>query len=77
VISNGLWRREFGADPAHYRPKLCSWTTTFTTSWGYADGFRDLGSTNEERNTEFGWRWHGGLPFPPVRFTSAKCVVRA
>ena len=32
VISDGLWRREFGADP-HIIGKACAWTTTFITSW--------------------------------------------
>ena len=33
VISDGLWRREFGADPHIRRQSSAHWTTTCITSW--------------------------------------------
>ena len=66
VISNGLWRREFGADPHILGKALLLDNDVYHVVGVMPSGFRDLGSTNEERNTEV-WLAAGmaGLPFPP------------
>jgi predicted permease len=69
VISNGLWRREFGADPHILGKSLLLDNDVYHVVGVMPSGFRDLGSTNEERNTEV-WLAAGmaGLPFPaPLR----------
>src|SRR6202034_1741440 len=66
VISDGLWRREFGADP-HIAGKAMRLDNDVYHIVGVMPrGFRDLGSTSEEWNTEV-WLGAGmaGLPFPP------------
>jgi putative ABC transport system permease protein len=66
VISNGLWRREFGADPHILGKSLLLDNDVYHVVGVMPSGFRDLGLTNEERNTEV-WLAAGmaGLPFPP------------
>ena len=66
VISNGLWRREFGADPHIIGKALLLDNDVYHVAGVMPSGFRDLGSTNEELNTEV-WLAAGmsGLPFPP------------
>ena len=66
VISNGLWRREFGADPHIIGKALLLDNDVYHVVGVMPSGFRDLGSTNEEGNTEV-WLAAGmsGLPFPP------------
>ncbi|MFC5863497.1 ADOP family duplicated permease [Acidicapsa dinghuensis] len=66
VISNGLWRREFGADPDIIGKALLLDNDLYHVVGVMPNGFRDLGSTNEEGNTEI-WLAAGmaGLPFPP------------
>ena len=66
VISNGLWRREFGADPHIIGKALLLDNDVYHVVGVMPSGFRDLGSTNEELNTEV-WLAAGmaGLPFPP------------
>jgi len=66
VISNGLWRREFGADPHILGKDLLLDNDVYHVVGVMPSGFRDLGSTNEELNTEI-WLAAGmaGLPFPP------------
>ena len=66
VISSGLWRREFGADPHIIGKALILDNDIYHVVGVMPSGFRDLGSTNEERNTEV-WLAAGmaGLPFPP------------
>ena len=66
VISDGLWRREFGADPHIIGKALLLDNDLYHVVGVMPPAFRDLGSTNEERNTEV-WLGAGmaGLPFPP------------
>jgi len=71
VISDELWRREFGADPHIVGKALRLDNDVFHVVGVMPRGFRDLGATNEERNTET-WCAAGmaGLPFPtPLRGT--------
>ncbi|GGG90343.1 ABC transporter permease [Silvibacterium dinghuense] len=67
VISDGLWRREFGADPHIIGKALLLDNDVYHVVGIMPSGFRDLGSTNEELNTEV-WLAAGmsGLPFPPA-----------
>ena len=66
VISDGLWRREFGADPQIVGKALRLDNDLYHVVGVMPRGFRDLGSTSEERNTEV-WLAAGmaGPPFPP------------
>ena len=66
VISDGLWKREFGADPHIIGKALLLDNDLYHVVGVMPRGFRDLGSTSEERNTEV-WLGAGmaGLPFPP------------
>ncbi|NYF78947.1 ADOP family duplicated permease [Granulicella arctica] len=66
VISDGLWRREFGGDPHILGKALLLDNDLYHVVGVLPSGFRDLGSTSEERNTEV-WLAAGmaGLPFPP------------
>ncbi len=66
VISDELWRREFGADPHIVGKALRLDNDDYHVVGVMARGFRDLGSTSEERKTET-WLAAGmaGLPFPP------------
>ncbi len=66
VISNGLWKREFGADPHILGKALLLDNDVYHVAGVMPSGFRDLGSTSEELNTEV-WLAAGmaGLPFPP------------
>jgi putative ABC transport system permease protein len=67
VISDGLWRREFGADPHIIGKALLLDNDVYHVAGVMPSGFRDLGSTSEELNTEV-WLAAGmsGLPFPPA-----------
>jgi putative ABC transport system permease protein len=66
VISDELWRREFGADPHIAGKALRLDNDVYHVVGVMPRGFRDLGSTGEERKTET-WLAAGmaGLPFPP------------
>jgi predicted permease len=66
VLSDGLWRREFGADPHIIGKALRLDNDDYHVVGVMPTGFRDLGPTSEERNTEL-WLASGmaGLPFPP------------
>jgi len=66
VISDGVWRREFGADPHIIGKALRLDDDVYHVVGVMPPGFRDLGSSSEERNTEV-WLAAGmaGLPFPP------------
>jgi putative ABC transport system permease protein len=66
VISDGLWKREFGADPHIVGKALRLDNDLYHVVGVMPRGFRDLGSTSEERNTEI-WLAAGmaGAPFPP------------
>jgi predicted permease len=66
VISDESWRREFGADPHIVGKALQLDNDVYHVVGVMPRGFRDLGSTSEERKTET-WLAAGmaGLPFPP------------
>jgi predicted permease len=66
VISDGLWRREFGADPHILDKALRLDNDVYRVVGVMPRAFRDQGSTSEERNTEL-WLGAGfsGLPFDP------------
>ena len=66
VISDEVWRREFGADPHIVGKALQLDNDVYHVVGVMPRGFRDLGSTSEERKTET-WLAAGmaGLPFPP------------
>jgi len=81
VISDGLWRREFGADPHILGKALLLDDDVYHVVGVMPRGFRDQGSTSEERNTEL-WLGAGfaGLPFPPpqrgLRLRSRVVIAR-
>jgi predicted permease len=66
VLSDGLWRREFGADPHIIGKALLLDNDEYHVVGVMPRGFRDQGSTSEEQNTEL-WLGAGfaGVPFPP------------
>ena len=66
VISDGLWRREFGADPRIIGKALRLDDDVYHVVGVMPRGFRDQGSTSAEQNIEV-WLGAGysGLPFPP------------
>jgi len=66
VISDGLWRREFGADPHILGKALRLDNDVYHVVGVMPRGFRDQGSTSEEQNVEL-WLGAGfaGLPFDP------------
>ena len=68
VISDGVWRREFGADPHIVGKILRLDNDDYHVVGVMPRGFRDLGPTREEQNTEV-WLAAGmaGLPFPTPR----------
>lgn len=65
VISDGLWRRQFGADPHIIGKTLLLDNDAYQVVGVMPRGFRDQGSTSEEQNVEL-WLGAGfsGLPFP-------------
>ena len=66
VISDGLWRREFGADPHIIGKALHLDNDVYHVVGVMPREFRDQGSTSEEQNVEL-WLGAGfaGVPFPP------------
>jgi putative ABC transport system permease protein len=66
VISDGLWRREFGADPNVIGKTLRLDNDPYQIVGVMPRGFRDQGSTSDEQNVEM-WLAAGfsGDPFPP------------
>ena len=66
VLSDGLWRREFGADPLIIGKALRLDNDVYHVVGVMPRGFRDQGSTSEEQNVDL-WLGAGysGLPFPP------------
>jgi len=66
VMSDGLWKREFGADPHILGKTLRLDNDAYHVVGVMPPGFRDLGPTSDERNTEL-WLAAGfaGLPYPP------------
>jgi putative ABC transport system permease protein len=81
VISDGLWRREFGADPNIIGKALRLDNDLYHVVGVMPRGFRDQGSTSDEQNVEL-WLGAGfaGLPFPPpqrsLRLASRAVVAR-
>jgi predicted permease len=65
MMSDGLWRREFGGDPHILGKTLRLDNDDYHVVGVMPPGFRDLGPSSEERNTEL-WLAAGmaGLPFP-------------
>src|SRR5271156_950565 len=66
VISDGLWKREFGADPHILGKALRLDNDVYHVVGVMPRGFRDQGSTSDEQNVEL-WLGAGfaGVPFPP------------
>jgi predicted permease len=66
VISDGLWRREFGADPNVIGKTLRLDNDPYQIVGVMPRGFRDQGATSDEQNVEM-WLGAGfsGEPFPP------------
>ncbi len=66
VLSDGLWRKEFGADPQIVGKTLCLDNDDYHVVGVLPRGFRDQGSTSSEQNVDL-WLGAGysGLPFPP------------
>jgi predicted permease len=66
VISDGLWRREFGADPHILDKALRLDNDVYHVVGVMPRGFRDQGSTSTEQNVEL-WLGAGfaGVPFDP------------
>ena len=66
VISDGLWKRAFGADPRILEKTVRLDNDVYQVVGVMPPGFRDQGKTSEERNTEL---WSAGgfaaVPFPP------------
>ena len=65
VLSDGLWRREFAADPRVLGKTLLLDEDPYRVVGVMPRGYRDLGSNSEQRNTDV-WLAAGmsGLPFP-------------
>lgn len=65
VLSDGLWRREFAADPHVLGKTLLLDEDPYRVVGVMPRGYRDLGVNSEERNTAI-WLAAGmsGLPFP-------------
>jgi predicted permease len=69
VMSDGIWRREFGADPKIIGKNLLLDNDMYQVVGVMPRGFRDQGSTSDEQNVDL-WLGAGysGLPFrPPQR----------
>jgi putative ABC transport system permease protein len=66
VLSDGLWRREFGADPHVLGKAVRLDNDVYHVVGVMPRGFRDQGSTSDEQNVEL-WLGAGfaGVPFPP------------
>ena len=66
VISDGLWKRAFGADPRILGRTVRLDNDVYHVVGVMPPGFRDQGKTSEERNTEV-WSAAGfsAAPFPP------------
>jgi predicted permease len=66
VLSDGLWRREFAADPHVLGKAVRLDNDEYHVVGVMPRGFRDQGSTGDEQNVEL-WLGAGfaGVPFPP------------
>ena len=71
VISDGLWRREFGADPHILGKALRLDNDVYHVVGVMPRGFRDQGSTSDEQNVE---TVAGRLALPVCRFRP-RCAV--
>ena len=71
VISDGLWKRAFGADPGIVGKSLRLDNDTYRVIGVMPAGFRDQGRTSEERDTEL-WAASGfaAAPAPPPQRSS-------
>jgi putative ABC transport system permease protein len=71
VLSDGLWRREFGADPHVLGKAVRLDNDEYHIVGVMPRGFRDQGSTSDEQNVEL-WLGAGfaGVPFPPPQRSS-------
>src|SRR5581483_8601018 len=79
VISDGVWRREFGADPHIVGRTIQLDNDPYQIIGVMPRGFRDQGSTSDEQNVEL-WLGAGyaGLPFsPPQRSLRLRRAVIA
>jgi putative ABC transport system permease protein len=79
VLSDGLWRRAFGADPRIVGKTLRLDNDDYHVVGVMARGFRDQGSTSSEQNVDL-WLGAGysGLPFsPPQRSLRLRRAVIA
>ena len=67
VISDGLWKRAFGADPRILGKTVRLDNDVYHVVGVMPPGFRDQGKTSEETNTEM-WLAAGfaAVPFPPA-----------
>ncbi len=67
VISDGLWKRAFGADPRILGKTVRLDNDVYQVVGVMPPGFRDQGKTSDERNTEL-WYAAGfaAVPFPPA-----------
>jgi putative ABC transport system permease protein len=70
LLSDGLWRGEFGADPRIIGKTLRLDDDDYHVVGVMPRGFRDQGSTSNEQNVDM-WLGAGysGLPFPPPQRT--------
>ena len=70
VLSDGLWRKDFGADPRIIGRTLRLDNDDYHVVGVMPRGFRDQGSTSNEQNVDI-WLGAGysGLPFPPPQRT--------
>ena len=81
MISDGLWRREFGADPHIIGKALRLDNDEYHVVGVMPREFRDQGATSEEQNVEL-WLGAGfaGVPFPPplrgTRLRSRAVIAR-
>ncbi len=81
VISDGLWRRQFGTDPHIIGKTLLLDNDAYQVVGVMPRGFRDQGSTSDEQNVEL-WLGAGfsGLPFPApqrgIRLGSRAVIAR-
>ncbi|HEY1987331.1 MAG TPA: ABC transporter permease [Terracidiphilus sp.] len=66
VLSDGLWRREFAADPHVLGKAVRLDNDVYHVVGVMPRGFRDQGSTSDEQNVDL-WLGAGfaGVPFPP------------
>ena len=72
VISDGLWKRAFGADPRILGKTVRLDNDVYHVVGVMAPGFRDQGKTSEERNTE---AWPAARLLPLCRF-HLRCATR-